>query len=193
MWRKAHGKAAQHGALVAIETAPPDELPGGVLEVARPAPIAYRDAKGRFQKGNPLAAVGGKARGERHQLARLLGFASLPDGHRFARYHRLAREWRAEHARELASTVGGGHLSPGVSSVIASAALSLAASRFLYDRATKCCDPKLFGQAARLADQSKQALLTAHELAAREARARREQQSAPTPWFVATTDPEDSE
>ncbi|MCA9622198.1 MAG: hypothetical protein KC731_24410 [Myxococcales bacterium] len=115
------------------------------------------------------------------KLARLLGFAKLDKDHPFRPYARLAVEWRDDQATELAATFGGGQLSPGVNSIVASAALSLAASRYLHDQAAEKSDAKLFAQSARLADQSRQAILTAHELAAREARARTTPTGAPLP------------
>lgn len=170
MLRPAHGTARDYGALLAVETAPADELPEGVPD----EPGRDRDPlTGRFRPRNRLAAQGGRGRGAALSLARLLGFLELPDDHRFARYHRLAREWREAQAVSLAATVGGGILSPGVSSIIASAALALAASRYLYDQGAESGDAKLLGQGARLADQSRTSLLTAHELCAREAQARK--------------------
>ena len=178
-YRKAHGTGAS--ALARVETAPADELPEGV-----PAePVPDRDARtGRFISGNRWAAKGGRARGEAVKLRRLLGFAKLDDDHDFRPYQRMAREWRDEHAESVAMNVGGGELSPGVASIIASAALSLAASRYLHDRAAESGDAKLFVSAARLADQSRQSLLTAHEMASREAKAREKRQPVDQPWLV---------
>ena len=172
-YRRAHGNGAD--ALARVETAPADELPAGLPAPARRA--ANRDPSGRFVSGPGTARAASeaaKAKAEQVQLARLLGFVEPDDGHRFVRYHRLAVDWRTDQAEAVALTIGGGELSPGVSSIIASAALALAGSRYLYDEAAESGDPKLFAQAARLADQSRQSLLTAHELAAREAVARAE-------------------
>ena len=166
-YRKAHGNGAD--ALARVETAPADELPDGVP--AEPVPD-HDPETGRFVPGNRTAEKGGRARGEAYKLARVLGFAKLDKDHPFRPYSKLAREWRDDHAAEVSLMIGGGKLSPGVNSIIASAALTLAGSRYLHDQAAHSGDPKLFAQAARLADQSRQALLTAHELAAREAKAR---------------------
>jgi hypothetical protein len=143
-----------------------------------PAPArraAERDADGHFVAGpgtSELARAGALAAHEARQLASLLGFFEPPDGHAYAAYTRLAREHREAHGAALAGSVGGGQLSPGVVSILASASLALAASRFLYDQGARAGDAALLGQAARLADQSRTSLLTAHELAAREATAR---------------------
>jgi hypothetical protein len=55
---------------------------------------------------------------------------------------------------------------------VASAALALAWSRYFSDVAARTGDAELAVKAVRLGDSSRQALLTAHELCAREAQAR---------------------
>jgi hypothetical protein len=55
---------------------------------------------------------------------------------------------------------------------VASAALALAWSRYFSDVAAKNGDAELAVKAVKLGDSSRQALLTAHELCAREAQAR---------------------
>ncbi len=69
----------------------------------------------------------------------------------------------------LARTVGGGVCGPAPASIIASAALQLAASRFAYE---------VLGDVAlgsKLSNDSRQNLLAAHELCAREAQSRQAQ------------------
>jgi hypothetical protein len=56
---------------------------------------------------------------------------------------------------------------------VASAALQLAWSRYFSDQAALTGDPDLALTASRLADASRQNLLAAHELCAREADARK--------------------
>jgi len=171
--RRAHGTAARGGRLLVVETAPADELPEGIP--APTSPPIVRRADGTVLPGaaaRQLGARGGVAAAEARQLARLLGLAQLPDEHPFAAYARLARDWRDQHVADLAASVGGGRCSAGVSSVISSAALAMAASRWAYDRGAELGDVSLMAQGARLADQSRAALLTAHELSGREARAR---------------------
>jgi hypothetical protein len=73
---------------------------------------------------------------------------------------------------QLAATVGGGEVGPGPASVIASAALQLGASRWLSDQGAELGDARMLLDASRLADASRQNLLAAHELCAREAQAR---------------------
>lgn len=178
-WRKAHGEAARLGAVVVVEGLPASELPVGVPDPSRP--VAARDSAGLLQPSpgtTALAREGGRRSAEARKLRRLLGLADFPEDHPYQGYHALARELRDDHAEQVAATIGGGQLSPGVSSIIASASLALAASRYLYDLGADRGDPTLLGQAARLADQSRTSLLTAHELAAREAAAREQDDTA---------------
>lgn len=73
---------------------------------------------------------------------------------------------------QLAATVGGGRIGPGPASVVSSAAMQLAASRWLADVGAESGDTKLLLEASRLADASRANLLSAHELCAKEAQAR---------------------
>ncbi len=73
---------------------------------------------------------------------------------------------------ELARSVGGGVCGPGPSSVVASASLALAWSRYLSDEAAGTGDLELAMRSARRGETSRQHLLAAHELCAREAQAR---------------------
>lgn len=152
---------------------PIKDLPAGVPAPARPA--AERDASGRTLPGpgtRELARRGGKAKAMTVQLARLMGLAAVPEGHSYAPYAKLARELRDEHLRRLADTVGGGEVGPGPASIVSSAALQLAASRYLSDRGALEGDAKMLLDASKLADASRQGLLAAHSLAALEAQAR---------------------
>lgn len=159
-----------------------DELPDGVPAPARRD--AQRDEAGRFVAGtgtSELARSGALAAHQSRQLAALLGLWAPDESHAYAPYTRLAREWRDNHMRQLAATVGGGEVGPGPASVISSAALQLAASRWLFDRGTELGDAKMLLDASRLADASRANVLSAHELAAKEAAAR--PATDVPPWF----------
>lgn len=158
---------------IRVEVLPADELPAGVPAPARPK--VERDSQGRFKKGagaTEMARRGGEAASESRRLGRLLGLREIPDDHPYAPYLRMARAWREDQLKYLAEEVGGGQLSPGVVSIISDAALKLAASRWLYDRGAEDGDVKALESASRLSDAHRQGLLAAHELAAKEARAR---------------------
>ena len=156
-----------------IEVLPIDELPVGLPAPTRPAPV--RQSTGKFEKSTgttELARLGGKAKSEARQLGALLALWQAPEGHEYAPYARLGREWRDAHLAQLAATVAGGEVGPGPASIVSSAAIQLAASRWLADLGARTCDPKMMVEASKLADSSRQNLLAAHELAAREAKAR---------------------
>ena len=171
--RRAHGKGAR--ALVRVETSPADELPAGVPAPASKLPPGNRSPDNRFAPGEQtkiVAAAGGRARAEQRRLARLLGLVELPEEHPLTPYRRDAADWRNAQLARLAQTVGGGECGPAVQAIVSSAALQHAASRWLFDRSAVELDHKLALDASRLADASRQAMLTAHELCAREAQAR---------------------
>jgi hypothetical protein len=158
--------------LLRVESAPVDELPAGVPGDARSESPADRGPQGRFAAGNGLARQGGLAKRGKARLVSRLGLSKLPEGDAFAPYRRAAATFRRVQCAELARTIGGGVCGPAPSSIIASAALALAWSRYFSDLAAQSGDPELAMKAIRLGDASRQSLLTAHELCAREAEAR---------------------
>lgn len=156
-----------------IEVMAADEALAGVQAPARPAP--GRDAAGRLLKGasaSEFARQGGIAARESKQLARLMGLQEFDESHPWHPYYQLARSWRDSHMATLAETIGGGVVGPGPASIVSSASLQLAASRYLSDQGALNGDAKLLLDASRLSDASRQNLLAAHELVAREAKAR---------------------
>jgi hypothetical protein len=167
-------KASGHGdhALIRVETARTDEMPKGLPANAPTESPSDRGARGRFAAGNSLAETGGRAKRGKSRLTARLGLANLPEGNDFAQYRRAASTFRRVQCAELARCVGGGVCGPAPSSIVASAALALAWSRYFSDLAASTGDPELAVKAVRFGDSSRQALLTAHELCAREAQTR---------------------
>jgi hypothetical protein len=155
-----------------VEVLPPDELPLGVPTSAEHVSRGDFDARGKFAPGNRIASRGGRARAGKTRLAERLGMQRLPDDSAFAPYKRAAVSFRKAQCAALASSVGGGYCGPAPSSIVASAALQLAWSRFLNDQAAAKGDAEKALSASRLADASRQNLLAAIELCAREARSR---------------------
>ena len=170
-WRTAHGSGGS--ALVRVETSPADELPVGLPADAGEVSRADHGHAGRFAGGNKVSARGGRAKAGKTKLAVRIGLSKLAEGSDFGPYKRSAVGFRKAHCGELARLVGGGVCGPGPSSIVATAALALAWSRYLSDRAQASGDADLAGKAIRFGDQSRQMLLTAHELCAREAVARK--------------------
>lgn len=182
--RTAHGTGAP--ALLRAETLPAEELPAGV-PVERPDPLhadggPERGPDGRWLKGARRSqTAGGLSKRGKAALASRLGLGPSPEGDAFTPYRRAAATFRRVQCAELARTVGGGVCGPGPSSIVASAALALAWSRYLSDQAARKGDGDLAIKAIRMSESSRQALLTAHELCAREATARRAQRGPVDP------------
>jgi hypothetical protein len=131
-----------------------------------------------------LAREGGKARKGKTRLSDRMGLRVLADGNAFQPYKSAAVAFRRAQTAMLAATVGGGQCGPAPSSLVATSALQLGWSRYLSDLAAETGDVNMVMQASRLADASRQNLLAAHELCAREAEARARMQPANAlPWL----------
>lgn len=168
--RKGHGTGAGQPR---IEVMPADELPLGLPATLPVEAQGDRGQGGRFAKGNAgLSAAGGRARRNKVKLAAKLTLGTVPEGSAFEPYERAARAFRRRHCSMLAATVGGGVCGTGPSSMVASASLQLAWSRFFSDKAALTGDTDDIAQASRLMDASRQNLLAAHELCAKEALSR---------------------
>lgn len=145
-----------------------DELPEGVPAPARVASPDDRGDGGRFAPGNGIASRGGKARAGKTRLASQLSLGRAFADPRFEPYARAAKPFQRAHIATLAKTVGGGVCDEAAASIVASAALQLAASRFAFE---------VLGDLAlgsRLADASRANLMSAAELCARAAQARKQ-------------------
>lgn len=183
--RAGHGNGA---GVPRVEVMPPDELPEGVPAASRAESPTDRGEAGRFARGNGLARQGGKARAGKTRLADRLGLRSLPAGSDFGPYKASAVSFRRAQCAALAASVGGGYCGPAPSSFVASAALQLAWSRYFSDSAASSGDAELALTASRLADASRQNLLAAHELAAKEATARSHRTANPHAALAAALD-----
>lgn len=85
----------------------------------------------------------------------------------------LAEDFRVAHMKELAM-LSGGLCGAGPSSIVASAAMQLGASRWLSEKALEDGNKDLLLAASKLANDSRQNLLAAYELANRYGQARRQ-------------------
>jgi hypothetical protein len=174
--RTGHGSGA---GVPRVEVLPADELPAGVVAPMLAEARSERTPDGRWTPGARTAQMqGGRAKRGKSRLTARLGLAGLPEDNAFAPYRRAAATFRRVQCSELARTVGGGVCGPGPSSVVASAALALAWSRYFSDRAAATGDPELAMRSARLGETSRQHLLASIELCAREARARSDDPTA---------------
>jgi hypothetical protein len=100
-----------------------------------------------------------------------LGLAKLVETSEFAPYRAAADEFVAHHLESLARQAGG-EVGPGPSTMVASAALQLAASRWAFDKGGASGDAALLKLGSSFANDSRQNLLAAYELATREAQTR---------------------
>jgi hypothetical protein len=167
--RTGHGNGA---GVPRIEVMPANELPIGVHVTEQAASTTERRPDGTFAKGaNTEQRKGGHSRAGTTRLARRMSLEGLEVVPAFKPYKRAAADFRRTQVHSLARTVGGGHCGPAPASIIASAAWQLAASRYLFDTAGG--DADTLAAASRLANDSRQNLLAAHELCAKEAEARR--------------------
>ena len=162
--RTGHGNGA--GA-PRIEVLSAEELPIGMpgskpLGQAFPAP-PYEVGSAAAREA---ARRGGNARKGTTALASGIGLAKHFSDPAFERYRNAAENFARLHVKRLAETVGGGDCGPGPASVVWSAGLQLAASRWAFEVKG---DPAL---GSRLANDSRQNLLAAHELCVRKSRHR---------------------
>jgi hypothetical protein len=152
--------------VVHIETARPNELPV-LAAVAQPRTEAL--PRPPYAPGSAEAREAGRRGGKRKAgttaLAAGLGLARTFADETFEPYRRAAENFARLHVGRLASVAG--ECGPAPASIVWSAGLQLAASRWAFE---------VKGDAAlgsKLANDSRQNLLAAHELCAREAESRR--------------------
>lgn len=155
-----------------------DELPTGVQEIEQAEAGDERTPSGRFQKGASTSQrKGGKALKNTTALSHRTGLSGLMALPAFKPYLAQAKAFARQHVATLARSVGGGECDAGAASVVTTASLQLAASRYLFDRAAEAGDADLFLKAAKLGDQSRANLLSARELVALAAQARPQENS----------------
>ncbi len=174
------------------------DLPVGV---AAPQDPIKRRRNGTFADPESAKAAGRKGGLAKHakspdRWAKHLGLGRMierfPVDGEIAPFANESEQWFKQTCAEIARDVGGGQLSPGCCSIVRTAAWERAFSTFLFDLATRgqmawdVRDPlplpnakhrltprtDLVLVAARLGDSSRQNILAAHELAAREAQSR---------------------
>lgn len=178
-FRQAHGRSAEGGRLTASEVPPVDELrPASPAQTAR----AERSKDGRFAKGNGVARM----RRTRVGPSALAGFEVHP---KFQAFRAWGRRYASHRIGELAK-LHGGEVSAAVGSLVESAALNLAASRFLHAiAASQPSAAKVFLLASRLADSARGHERDAWQLASLEAAARLSTTAMLMPWELPPATP----
>jgi hypothetical protein len=139
--------------------------------------------RSRNPKYNPN---GGQPKGRRLKLAVMGVPTHVLDkaDPMYAQALRDAARYRKYRAREL--SLAHGYVSAGASSLLTTASLALAASRFLYTKVAETGEIALLKTASQLADSARQNELAAWELAAREGTARKRAAAAEmgVPWLT---------
>lgn len=133
--------------------------------------------------------AGNGAKARKTKLAVMGLSASILDAGdpRYAACIRLANAFRKQRTKEMYEYHG--HVSSGVSALLAASAMALAASRFCYEVAASAeagVRPDLLSKAAKLSDSARQNELSAWELCARESRVRMQlnDRIKESPWIV---------
>jgi hypothetical protein len=158
-----------------IEVLPPDEQPEGIPAtpiVPKEGDYDHKPGEpGRLAKGNSLAGHGGKAKKGYSKLAQRVCMDDKSVSPQFDKYRMLAESFRRTECKRLALVVGGGECGPGPSLIVAMAARAAAWSAYFDDIAKAGgSDIELIMKATRLGETSRQHLMAAHELCAKEAK-----------------------
>jgi|HubBroStandDraft_2_1064218.scaffolds.fasta_scaffold137819_2 hypothetical protein len=158
-----------------VEVLPADELPPPVAaaraEDTRPLNRRHDGKIADSHTAKALGKMGGEAKARKVRLVDSLGLATIAEDSTFGPYRTAAEEFVRAHLASLA-TQAGGDVGTGPSTMVASAGLQLAASRWAFDQAALAGDPALMKLGSQLANDSRQNLLASYELATREAQAR---------------------
>jgi len=179
-----NGKGTPH-----IEVKPADEQARPDPTAVPIAPLARRK-NGTFD-GHAAASEagrrGGLAKGERTRLLGSLGLVKLEADHSFKPYEDAAECFCQKHVATLASQFDG-QCGEGPASIVRTAGIQLAASRFFYDSGKQIGDAKLLGEASRLGDASRQNILASYEIQSREAAARKMARAPGLPSYLIADD-----
>jgi hypothetical protein len=141
--------------------------------------------------GKPFTKGNRAARGRRPKLARLgidMKYLDIKD-ERYRGCLRRAEYYLARRCRELC--VAFGYVSAGVSGILSTAALQLAASKYIHQAASEAAGVdmgkmlKLLELGTKLANGSRQNEISAWELCAKECAATRSRVSEMAPWLDA--------
>lgn len=165
----------------------PDLPPGGVVGPGAPPALIPAEKlfpKGGFQKGNKLSQLGGRAKAG---TAKLLTEMGITRSTSFKPFKAKAKSFARAQQNEMARSVGGGFCGPSPCSMIQSAAIQMAYAAWLQDKAERLMDDdshleevrQLLGEARTFQNSSRQNLLAAHEMCAREALSRRNSKTGP--------------
>lgn len=162
------GKGAPH-----VELPPADEQSAAVHATVATGPVRRRPngTIADSETARELGRRGGTKTAQRVRLVDSLGLATIAEDAAFAKYMASAEAFVTHHVAELAK-LAGGKVGSGPSTMVASAALQLAASRFCFDKGAQSGDVAMLKLGSSLANDSRQNLIAARETAIRDAEGR---------------------
>lgn len=172
-FRKAHGDAAKHGSIIMWENKPFDELPQPDPKPGPDQPIdRLPDGKiASSEAAREMGRRGGRKTQLYSRILRSLGLVELDENSKFNPYERAGQDFANANIASLARMFDG-TCGEGPASIIKTAGMQYAISRFFYDTGKVTGDTKLLGQASSMGNDSRVSVGAAYELQAREAAAR---------------------
>lgn len=176
----------EHSGILRVRPPRPEKLsePDSVAAMARQEPGYQKPLE--EQVSDKWPAVVTNRSGKKHKLA-IMGISEELLERSDPRYRemlRLANSFRRHRAREM--MIAHGYVSAGVNAILSNSALSLAASRYIYEKAIETGEISFFTMYSKLATDSRQNELSAWELCAREAMARKKAAATMggVPWLT---------
>jgi hypothetical protein len=179
--RAGHGKGKGKPHIEVV----PDEISFPIPAPAPAAPSAALQFAPDGKIANSLTAkelgrLGGLAKARKARLVDSLGLVDMAEDAAFKPYRTAAEAFATHHMAKLAE-LAGGFVGSGPSSIVSTAALQLAASRFCFDQAAHKGLTELMKLGSTLGNDSRQNLLAAYELAVREAAIRKQNEGPRDP------------
>lgn len=154
---------------------PVDGMPKPVAAsaAAPTAPLVFREGHKIADTATAkiMGRAGGLKKARNLRLVDSLGLTAIVSGSAFASYRTGAEHFVKHHLAELAA-VAGGVVGSGPSTMVASAALQLAGSRFAFDKFAETSEGAWLKLGSSLANDSRQNLLAAYSHAVLEAQGR---------------------
>lgn len=166
--RKGHGNGA---GVPRIEVLPADELPAPIPALPEQVERRADGTLANPEAAKALGAKGGLAKAQKKKLLQGMGLVDMAEDNSFTPYYKAAQAWLEAEVGVYAAMCGGA-LGPGPSALLGNAAIALAMSRYLSDKAYNEQNELHSRQALRYWDAMKQQKLAALELGVREAKMR---------------------
>lgn len=164
-WRRAHGKAAAHGASLAWESTPMDELPKPGRDAGA---LIVRDGGGRVRDSEAARRLASMRKAMPDFVRREIACAGD-----FKPFNRYRREWTRKRIAELHEATGG--CSVAVAALVRAAGWGVAFGEYLATQGAESLDATTIEQSGKVLARASLESQKAYELAVREGSARRAQ------------------